>query len=326
MKRSAAAAPPPQRCPLAALGYAYVPGPALSLAQPSDWVLRKLNDPTAAFSWDGQDHYDQLGAAAVGWVRGMLCSLCELEPVPVAGGGTIYCSPRLSEQTVVCLLVCGSAPGGDAGVWGRSLCINGSTADGAMFRYIFECRRRGWAVVVLDPHAGACPHVHLCEAWRAVDGMASSLARVLIVAHSYGAPLAVHLLKAEPLALARLAGLALTDGMAWTPDGWSGKDEHLLCEPTPLPDDQSRSASQRREWASFAPLAFQPPSASVRARLLEATCNFVASAAEVGSDLTSGHDIKRRSAGSEKHPSTTAAAEGAVFGFLEGCLSALADV
>ena len=38
-----------------------------------------------------------------------------------------HCGPVL-------LLVCGSTPGGNCGVWGRSLCINDSTLQGAMHR------------------------------------------------------------------------------------------------------------------------------------------------------------------------------------------------
>ena len=45
-------------------------------------------------------------------------------------------------------------PGGTAGVWGRSLCINDGTLSGSMFEAIARAKSRGWAVVVADPHGG----------------------------------------------------------------------------------------------------------------------------------------------------------------------------
>ena len=56
-------------------------------------------------------------------------------------------SPTTQEHVgPLLLLVCGSAPGGAAGVWGRSLCINASLHEGAMFDYIFRAQELGWAV------------------------------------------------------------------------------------------------------------------------------------------------------------------------------------
>ena len=131
----------PPHCALASLGYAFIPGPTKNA---SDWVLRQISDPEKGFTWRGQDDYNALSAAAVRWIRGALVGLCGLEPLDSLSPATAYASPGLGDHTgPVCLLVCGSAPGGDAGVWGRSLCINASTAQGAMFDYVLKARALG---------------------------------------------------------------------------------------------------------------------------------------------------------------------------------------
>ena len=52
--------------PLAALGYAYVPGPS---GEPSDLVLRQTADPSRGFAWKGQEDYDRVGAAVLACPR-----------------------------------------------------------------------------------------------------------------------------------------------------------------------------------------------------------------------------------------------------------------
>ena len=83
--------------------------------------------------WRGQNEYDALGAAVVDWIRARLTLACGLEEV-TAGiePATAYATPGWQNHPgPFLLLVCGSAPGGTAGVWGRSLCINESTLQGA---------------------------------------------------------------------------------------------------------------------------------------------------------------------------------------------------
>ena len=251
---------------LASLGYAYIPGPTGSA---SDWVLRQLSAPTKGFAWRGQEHYDALGAAATRWVRGALCGLCDLEPL-TSSSAVPYATRGLKEHTgPLCLFVCGSAPGGDAGVWGRSLCINSSTTEGAMFEYCLRAKALGWAVLIADPHAAESPHMHLVQLWREVV-LSSACSSVALVAHSYGAPLAVHLLKAEPSALSRVVACALTDGMAWGLDGWEGTFEKLLCEEAPEEEEAwaagvKAQAARQRRYKAAAPLAFSPASPAVQA-------------------------------------------------------------
>ena len=116
---------------LAALGYAYVPG---NSGDKSDMVLRQATDTSKGFEWRGQQDYDKVGATVVKWIRSRLTVLGGLEEV-TAGlePATAYATPGWREHAgPFLLLVCGSAPGGAAGVWGRSLCINASTKEGGL--------------------------------------------------------------------------------------------------------------------------------------------------------------------------------------------------
>jgi len=118
----------------------------------------------------------------------MLVTHCKLEQVTSADLAPASCwaSPNWREHTgPTVVLVCGNTPGGEAGVWGRALCINQTTLQGAMFDYISRARAKGWAVVVADPHADAAPHLHLM---RLMQGPLASKKQLLVVAHSYGAP------------------------------------------------------------------------------------------------------------------------------------------
>lgn len=322
--------------PLSACGYSYVPGPSGELA---DWVLRQLSDTQKGFEWRGQEDYDALGAAVLQHVRAQLVTLCGLEEVrvPTATGAAVYATPGLAaREAPLLLLVCGSAPGGAVGVWGRSLCINGSLREGAMFEYIFEAQARGWSVVVADPNisegegaprvlGSECPHVHLRSVWDVLIAPAASQ-RVLIVAHSYGGPASVHLLKVlSGEQLERVAALAFTDGMAWSPKGWGIVS--MLQEVLPSDEDVASAAKPDavsamraiwRRYAAFAPAAFEPPSAEVQRALAARGRNFVASPQALGVLVAAEgpEGCPLVSAGHESHPSTTHAAMAAVFDFL----------
>ncbi len=126
----------------------------------------------------------------------MLVTHCKLDEVTTdLAPASCWASSGWREHTgPTLLLVCGNTPGGEAGVWGRALCVNHTTLQGAMFDYIARARARKWAVVVADPHTDAAPHLHLT---RLMQGPLASKERLLVVAHSYGAP--------------------CTLGMVWTP-------------------------------------------------------------------------------------------------------------
>ena len=136
----------------------------------------------------------------------------------------------LSLTLTLALTLAGMAPGGAAGVWGRSLCINESTLQGAMFDCIRRAQERGWAVVVANPADGkpAERHLHLTSLWRSLLAPLAAQQPLLVIAHSYGAPAVVHLLKTEAEARASLAALVLTDG--WRFDGTSLLREVLTDE------------------------------------------------------------------------------------------------
>ena len=130
---------------LARRGYQFVAGPS---GDPDDLVLRQLADKAVGFTWRGQEDYDAVGAAVTAHMQHLLASpLCGLEAVRLPEGVTVWASPGLQAHAgPVLLLVAGMAPGGAAGVWGRSLCINESTRQGAMFTCIRRAQAEGWAV------------------------------------------------------------------------------------------------------------------------------------------------------------------------------------
>lgn len=139
------------------------------------------------FVWKGQENYDAVGEAVNATIREMLVTHCKLvEVVTDLAPASCWASPDWREHRGPTLvLVCGNTPGGEAGVWGRALCVNQTTLQGAMFDYIARARAKGWAVVVADPHTDATPHLHVI---RLMEGPLKSKQRLLVVAHSYGAP------------------------------------------------------------------------------------------------------------------------------------------
>lgn len=88
---------------------------------------------------------DAVGAAVTAWAKDALGTVAGLTPVKI-GPATCWVSPagvgaEIGTATPRLLLVCGSMPGGSCGIWGRSLCINASTLEGAMFDYIRRVRQ-----------------------------------------------------------------------------------------------------------------------------------------------------------------------------------------
>jgi len=316
---------------LARLGYKFVEGPS---GLPSDRVLRSTEDSQKGFEYKSQANYDAVGEAVFACIQGLLVSDFGLEALPLPRAGSalggeahavVYATPALLEQTApLLLLVCGAPPGGAAGIWARSLCINGSTHEGAMFDYILRAQRLGWSVLVANPNANdvagtpiegsECPHLHLQTLWRSyVEPSAASC--VMIVAHSYGAPSTTHLLKTEDRAKDRIRAIAFTDG-------WVSPPGTLLCEALPEGADaggqSDDGASRLARYAELAPAAFQPGSSDLSAWLAEVGRDFTADQRPAGTPVAADkRGVPAVSAGHEKHVSTTHAATEVVFAFLQ---------
>ena len=84
------------------------------------------------------------------WTKASLATIGGLCPVTVDKKATAYVSPAgvgagVDPATPRLLLVHGSMPGGSCGIWGRSLCINVSTLEGAMFDYIRRAHERAYS-------------------------------------------------------------------------------------------------------------------------------------------------------------------------------------
>ena len=232
-------------------------------------------------------------------------------------------------------------------MWGRALCVNQTTLQGAMFDYISRARAKGWAVVVADPHTDAAPHLHLI---RLMQGPLSSKKHLLVVAHSYGAACTLGMVKSTPGALQQIDALAFTDGMAWTPNGWTYKD--ILYESVPTDSELEAEVEQaikeldtkagandvqyvtkirdaklqalravrdrRAEFAGLVPAAFAAPSADVVDFVSKVGCNWVASEEPLGKPVElEGSCTRTVSAAHASHPSTTFSATDDVFRFLD---------
>ena len=340
---------------LAQLGYEYVSNDS---GNKCDLVLRQLTDSSAGFVWRGQDDYNAVGYAVLAAIREQMVTVMGLEALSTGGGAMAYATPGLAAHTgPVMLCVCGAAPGGYAGVWGRALCINDSTLSGGMHDYIANAVKRGWACVVADPHSDIRgPHAHLRSLWAQAIAP-SPASKVLIVAHSYGAAFTFGLLKSEEGARRRVAAIALTDGQVRTIDGWVGGNA-LLYDSVPTAEqvDSAVEEAQRKatageeaaleapaakrpkidveakrselegmraelgSWAQHAPLAFAPPSVDVVMLVARIARNWVASSSPLGTPLAAAGDraaCDEVSAGHSSHPATTHAATSEVFAFLE---------
>lgn len=144
----------------------------------------------------------------------------------------------------------------------------------------------------------------------------------------------------------QIDALAFTDGMAWTPSGWTYKailhetvpsDSELEAEAdkqatatqdTNEPEDiaQLRDTKlralgairdRRAEFARLTPAAFQPPSADVSAFVAKVGCNWVTSEEPLGKAVELEDSCTPTvSAAHASHPSTTFSATDDVFRFL----------
>lgn len=152
--------------------------------------------------------------------------------------------------------------------------------------------------------------------------------------------------KSTPSALQRIDALAFTDGMAWTPRGWTYKA--ILHESVPSDSELEAEAQKqataeqdanevkdiaqlrdtklqalravrdrRAEFARLAPAAFQPPSADVAAFVAQVGCNWVTSEEPLGQVVELEDScVPTVSAAHASHPSTTFSATEDVFRFL----------
>lgn len=316
------------------LGYQYVAGPKKMAA---DLILQPK------FSWKGQQDYDAVADAVVKWIKANLVPVCGLEALKL-GKATAYTTPNLAKHAgPVLLLVCGAAPGGDCGVWGRALCINDSTLSGSMYETVARAKSRGWAVIVSDPHGcDGAPHKHLLELYKLAGPRPT-----LIFGHSYGAAMSIGMLKAAEADSGgaeavrhKVLAVALTDGMVWAPDGagWRGGGAlvHEGLSARADDDDLKQAAkgdaaaltalkarrAELRKWVDEVPRAFDPPSDALRKLLANVGRNWVTSEKPLGTRVAvSGGVMATVSAAVASHPATTFAALDDVFSFLDRAAS-----
>ena len=271
-------------------GYKYVGGAS---GRSHDLVLRQVTDESKKFEWQGQEHYDLLGAGVVQYLERSLVSDVGLEELVAKKEGAdvgvnVFCTPGLqSHEGPLLILVAGSAPGGHAGMWARSLCINNSLEYGSMLPYISRAKELGWAVLVTNPNVqqagddtipgSESPHQHLETVWHQFAAH-SKATHVLVVAHSYGGCGTVHLLKTCKAAQGRLSAIAFTDAGAFGTGS-------LLQETVPE-DEADKRYKDLQAWRAVSPAAFELAGQDVREVLQAKARNFMASAEPLGTPLS----------------------------------------
>ena len=115
---------------LAELGYVYK---APEGGTVSDERLTQVDDETKGFEWKGQENYDAVAAACALYCKTRLVLASGLMETAL-GEARCWAHPNdAGPNAPIIFLVCGSFPGGSAGVWGRSLCVNATLREGGMF-------------------------------------------------------------------------------------------------------------------------------------------------------------------------------------------------
>ena len=112
---------------LAELGYVYKAPEGGSV---SDERLTQVDDETKGFEWKGQENYDAVAAACALYCKTRLVLACGLMETAL-GEARCWAHPNdAGPNAPIIFLVCGSFPGGSAGVWGRSWSADVDSADG----------------------------------------------------------------------------------------------------------------------------------------------------------------------------------------------------
>ena len=299
---------------LAELGYAYRAPEGGSV---SDERLVQLDNDTKGFEWKGQENYDAVASACALYCKTRLVLACGLMETAL---GDARCWARPDDagpDAPIVFLVCGSFPGGSAGVWGRSLCVNATLREGAMFDYVERCRAEKWNVVIADPNVSEesgrsvegseTPHRHLSTLYsRAIHP--DETRPILIVAHSYGASAVAFLFKDKPACRERIVGVALTDGCALYGS--------ILKEEGP-----PSGSARLKKTKELVPAAFTDD-ADANAAYAMVARNFVSSPEPAGTPLPGRGPFESVSAGHTSHPATTHAATDVVFAYLKEKLDA----
>jgi len=197
----------------------------------------------------------------------------------------VFTSPGYETKERLLLLIHGSGVV-RAGQWARRLIINDSLDKGTVLPFLGEARREEWGVVVLNTNleevegeevvGSTSPEEHAATVWRQlVQG--SKAERVVVVAHSYGGVVAVHLASTFGEEWrSRVGGLLMTDSVHGRLTGSPPTDRHL--------------AAVGRNWVSSSQALGTPLPAWGR-----------------------GGGIERVSAGAEQHELTTWAASSQIF-------------
>jgi len=191
-----------------------------------------------------QAHYEALGEVITEEVYRILEAEGGLEKREVVSAGSrngprsfVFVSPGFQEKERLQVLIHGSGAV-RAGQWTRKLIMNEDLDHGSVLPFLREAREKDWGVCVMntnlndienEPIEGSeSPEQHGETVWRTLISP-SKASKVVVIAHSYGGIVAMHL--ASTFSgdwVKRVHGLLLTDSVHGRLTGDATTDDHLI--------------------------------------------------------------------------------------------------
>jgi len=193
-----------------------------------------------------QAHYEALGEVITDEVYNILETEGGLErrEVVLEDGSRkesprsfVFASPGFQEKERLQVLIHGSGVV-RAGQWTRKLIMNEDLDHGSVLPFLREAKEKDWGVIVMNTNLNDIdgesiegseePEVHGETVWKTMIAPAKA-SKVVVVAHSYGGIVAMHLASTFGEEwVRRVAGLLLTDSVHGRLTGNPATDSHLI--------------------------------------------------------------------------------------------------
>jgi len=192
-----------------------------------------------------QAHYEAMGEVITDEVYNILVTEGGLERKEVvfeAGNKNgprsfVFVSPGFQEKERLQVLIHGSGVV-RAGQWTRKLIMNEDLDHGSVLPFLREAKEKDWGVCVLNTNlndidgesieGSESPEEHGETVWQTMIAPAKA-SKVVVIAHSYGGIVAMHLASTFGEEwVKRVAGLLLTDSVHGRLTGNPATDSHLI--------------------------------------------------------------------------------------------------
>jgi len=190
-----------------------------------------------------QAHYEALGEVITDEVYNILETEGGLERKEVVLGNKkgprsfVFVSPGFQEKERLQVLIHGSGVV-RAGQWTRKLIINEDLDHGSVLPFLREAKEKDWGVCVMNTNlnkidgefieGSESPEEHGETVWKTMISPAKA-SKVVVVAHSYGGIVAMHLASTFGADwVKRVEGLLLTDSVHGRLTGNPTTDSHLI--------------------------------------------------------------------------------------------------